>query len=361
MSSGQFYPEPADVIVFKPSDGLDPFFISWALAGHRTFLQGGAKHQRYKCAGCLVCPEGCTFTARPHTRSHEVKCCGNVRQHGGRQLPLTLQPCKVEFHYKLDFSSGIVELKVTGEGHPHSKPPPKGPGPAAVAELSAAIRAGGKKPSPTAMLMGSQGMQADTGAQDVGRLQRKIAELYKDRYGFDLSVVGLGRQNFGEPFVRDVRIAFGEQACAETNFEFVYLQLDGQRDLVKDLASPEGVLTSKYFYADVIYNFGSTYRLTIMGDSLESGKGVTLAVVFMTRLHTRAYARAFFTFFKQNPELWTAIDTRLELLFCCVVVDFSDSQRNGFILAIQQLWEENCTTPFFDSLPKMTTRGFMQI
>jgi hypothetical protein len=183
------------------------------------------------------------------------------------------------------------------------------------------------------LLSTSQGMQADQGAQDVGRLHRKIAELYKERYG-DLSVVGLGHQDFGEPFVRDVRIAFGEQACAETNFEFVYLQLDGQRELVKDLASSEGVLTSKYFYADVTYNFGRTYRLTIMGDSLESGKGVTLAVVFMTRLHTRAYARAFYTFLKQNPELWTAIDTKLELLFCCVVVDFSDSQRKGFILAI---------------------------
>ena len=37
------------------------------------------------------------------------------------------------------------------------------------------------------------------------------------------------------------------------------------------------------------------------------------------------------------------------LNFHCVVVDFSDSQRNGFISAVRKLWHKNCSTPFNES------------
>jgi hypothetical protein len=347
LSGGQFYPQLGEHFLFKPCAGVDPFFISWALNGHRTRIEGGAKHQHYKCAGCLICSESCGFTARPRTRSTKEQYCGNVRKHGGRNVVLTLQTCQVEFHYKIDLTSRDVDLQVTGPAnHQHAKPPPKGPGPVAVAAITAAIQAGGKRPSATAMLINSQNLQTDAGAQDVIRLQRRITELYKEHYGDDLGIHGLSKQNFGEPFVRDIRIPYGDPSCADTNFEFVFLQLESQIQLARDLGSSLGMLTSKYMYADVTYSFGCTYRLTIMTDSLESGKGITLAVILMTRLHTSAYARAFYTFLKTNPQLWRVEDFKLELLFSCVVVDFSDSQKNGFVMAVKQLWQEHCRAEF---------------
>ena len=250
------------------------------------------------------------------------------------------------FEYLHDFASGDVTLHVRGDqDHQHSKPPPKRPGPISMALIAAAVQSGGKKPTPVGLLV-SQSLGDDLGAQDTGKLQRLIAEMYKGRYGEDLTAAGLFKQEFGEPFVRDVAIAHGEAECPDTNFDFVFLQLDGQIELTKDLASLDGLLTSKYLYADVTYAFGSMYRLTIMTDSLESGKGVTLCVILLTRLHTGAYKRAFYTFLKKNPALWMVQDGMLVLMFCCIVVDFSDSQKNGFVAAIEKLWMELSLGPF---------------
>jgi hypothetical protein len=97
LSGGQFYPQLGEHFLFKPCASVDPFFISWALNGHRTRIESGAKHQHYKCAGCLICSESCGFTARPRTCSAKEQYCGNVRKHGGRNVVVILQTCQVEF------------------------------------------------------------------------------------------------------------------------------------------------------------------------------------------------------------------------------------------------------------------------
>ncbi len=217
LDEGQFYPRLGDVHVFKASqsnnENFDPFFISWALRDHRTSLQSGAKVYRYKCAGCMVCTVvGCPFTARPRTRDSASQLCGNLSFHSGKNdVPLQLQVCDVEFRYSTDFSSGDVTLTVSGtRDHAHERPPPKHPGPAAMAVLSNAVKAG-KRPTATGLMISSSELQSDRGSQDAKQIQRIITELYRGRYGDDLSAAGLFGQHFEEPFVREVRVAYGEK------------------------------------------------------------------------------------------------------------------------------------------------------
>jgi hypothetical protein len=354
LAQGQFYPEPGDNATFKPSEGLDPFFMSWALTGHRTFIQKGTKAHRYQCAGCVTCSQLCGYVVRPRTRGNDAQFCGNTKHHRGENVPLVHQPCQVHFEYRVNLMSGGVDMQCSSEGnagHSHLKPPPKSVGLSSAMDINAMLKGSGKRPTATQILLSSEATQSDQGAQDTRRLQRKISELYSQRYGQDLSITGLRYQEFTEPIVRDVRVSFGDGSCPETNFDFVFLQLDGQHALTKDLGSSHGSLTSKYLYADVTYKFGTTYRMTIMTDSLESGKGVKLAVVLLTRLHSEAYARVFYQFLKLNPALWSVVDHKLVQNFCCLVVDFSDSQQNGFLMAVQKLWVKQCpsSSPFTPS------------
>ena len=89
-----------------------------------------------------------------------------------------------------------------------------------------------------------------------------------------------------------------------------------------------------------------------MTDSLVSGKGVTLCVVLITRLHTEAYCLVFYTFLRTNTALWEVRDDELHFNWCCVCVDFSDSQRNGFLKAVEMLWKSVCRAPFTAAVKK---------
>jgi hypothetical protein len=83
-----------------------------------------------------------------------------------------------------------------------------------------------------------------------------------------------------------------------------------------------------------------------MTQSRESGKGVVLAIIFVTRLHAPAHKRIFLTFLRHNPSLWTSVSGSLVLRFESYLVDFSDSQRSGFLQAIDCLWRDTCSQEF---------------
>jgi hypothetical protein len=88
------------------------------------------------------------------------------------------------------------------------------------------------------------------------------------------------------------------------------------------------------------------YKMAIMTQSRESGKGAVLAMIFVTRLHASAYKRIFLAFFAHNPSLWSVTDGTLQLLFEACLVDFSDSQRSGFLQAVEALWRQKFSGDF---------------
>ena len=104
-------------------------------------------------------------------------------------------------------------------------------------------------------------------------------------------------------------------------------------------------LTTDFLYADVTYQFSTMYKMPIMTQSRESGKGVVLAIIFVMRLHAAAFKRIFLTFL-HNPSLWTLVSGSLVLRFESCLVDFSDSQRSGYLQAIKCLWRDTCSQEF---------------
>jgi hypothetical protein len=353
-----FYPggfDPAITEVHILPDGQRSDQIGWALTSHhtRTSFAEGCKIRHVSCAGCLVCPDPvCPFIARPFSRGVATKVCGNIAHHDGHPPQLTLQKCTAKFSYSTNLASGIVTLTATGH-LPHARPPPKRPCEATMAVIHQQMIVSGKKPSSSQLLMSSPAVSQDAGAQDATRLQRQVNRMFKDMYGCDLGMTGLGHLStlLEHPFVRETQVAFG--TSSGTNFDFIYCQLDEQIRLAAQVANAHKnsqSTTTNFLYADVEYMFGTMYKMAIMTQSLESGKGVVLAIIFVTRLHAAAYQRIFLAFFHNNPSLWTVIGGELAFQFEACLVDFSDSQRSGFLQAVEALWREKFAGDFSAAL-----------
>jgi len=358
----QFYPggqnsAAPEVHVIRPEDGVNPFFIGWALTEHRTsnMFSAGCKIRTVTCAGCLVCPHpDCAFTARPFSRSTASKTCGNVGLHGREVPQLTLQPCEAKFTYSTNYETGNVTLTATSH-LPHERPPPKGPCPATMALIRAQMELSGKKSSSSQLLKNTGPIAQDAGAQDAIRLQRKISTMFSSMYGSDLGIGGLSVLGniLGGPFVRETQVAFGTEP--DDNFDFIHCQLPEQIELTGEVAKAHNGSHSKttsYLYGDVTYQFSTMYKMSMMTQSTESGKGVTLAEQLVSRLHSGAYKRMFLTFLKKNPLLWNVVNGNLVLLFDACLVDFSDSQRRGFIEAVEALWRLVCTNPWTEAVKR---------
>jgi RecQ family ATP-dependent DNA helicase len=355
----QFYPggvHPAATEVHVLPSGSRADNIGWALKSHRTRTEfaTGSNIRTVACAGCLVCPvSSCPYKARPNSKGVSQKSCGNVAMHGRNPPQLILQECSAKFVYSTDISTGIVTLTATCHSS-HDRPPPKGPSPATLAMIQQRMAVTGQKPSSYQMLKDSAAVSQDPGAQDASQLQRHINAVFKTMYGADLGMSGL--QNLSKilsvPFVREAQLAFGESP--DTNFDFIYCQLEEQVALTANVAdaynqSPSAK-TSCILYADVTYQFSTMYKMAIMTQSRESGKGVTLAIILVTRLHALAYKRIFLAFFIQNPSLWSVAGGTLQLLFEACLVDFSDSQRSGFLQAVEALWRQKFSGDFTAAL-----------
>jgi hypothetical protein len=75
-----------------------------------------------------------------------------------------------------------------------------------------------------------------------------------------------------------------------------------------------------------------------MTESMVTGRGAVCAFILISRLHTEAYALAFYHFFLENPSTWSIDDeNQVIVLNFVMVVDHADSQRKGFIEAIRML------------------------
>ena len=200
------------------------------------------------------------------------------------------------------------------------------------------------------MMKDSSALSQDAGAQDAVQLQRYINSVFKNFYGSDLGMSGLHNLSklLSGPFVRETQVAFGE--TPDTNFDFIYCQLDEQVALTAEVANAyKGSQSAKagcFLFADVTYQFSSMYKMSIMTQSRESGKGLVLAMMFVTRLHASAYKRIFLAFLLHNPSLWSLADDTLQLLFEACLVDFSDSQRSGFLQAVEALWRQKFSGDF---------------
>ena len=78
--------------------------------------------------------------------------------------------------------------------------------------------------------------------------------------------------------------------------------------------------------------------MTFLTESLITGRGAVVAFFLMTRLHTEAYAAAFYGFLDQNRSTWYICKEKMCIVLLFVMVlDHADSQRKGFIEAVRML------------------------
>jgi hypothetical protein len=125
------------------------------------------------------------------------------------------------------------------------------------------------------------------------------------------------------------------------DFQLVFCQLEEQKVLAAEVSKAHAGQRSKataFFFEDVTYAYSDHFAMTIMTESLITGRGAVVAFVLMTRLHTEAYAKAFYTFLDQNESVWHVNREKqcVELHFV-LVVDHADSQRKGFVEAVRML------------------------
>ena len=116
---------------------------------------------------------------------------------------------------------------------------------------------------------------------------------------------------------------------------------DEHKVLVAEVAkahSGQQSKTTSFFFEDVTYAYSDHYAMSFLTESLVTGRGAVAAFVLITRLHTEAYAFAFYTFMTENACLYY-IDPakRIIVLMFVLVVDHADSQRKGFIEAVKML------------------------
>lgn len=140
------------------------------------------------------------------------------------------------------------------------------------------------------------------------------------------------------PWVRFVQPA---GTAAMGDFQLVFCQLEEQKVLAFEVSKAHAGQRSKttaFFFEDVTYAYSDHFAMTIMTESLVTGRGAVVAFVLMTRLHTEAYAKAFYTFLDQNECVWHVNREKqcIELHFV-LVVDHADSQRKGFVEAVRML------------------------
>ena len=247
--------------------------------------------------------------------------------------------------------------------HDHGIPPPNRVGPETLKHLAQIVKDGDARPTATSLQLSSQTVQADSGSSEARRLGREIAAAYATVYGADLGIGGLNdiRKVIGDaPFVRNVQV--GNADDGYTNV--VFCQLTEQQNLVASIAeaftneseanaSHCVTPTTASLFCDVTYKFSTYYKMTFMTESNVTGKGITVAFVLVTNLTSAAYMRMFYLFFTKNPSIYRRdFEAKvIELLFDVCIVDFADSQRKGFIHAVQMLHQEafGTSAPFDES------------
>ncbi len=357
---GQFYPGTVDAkYMDKPPcngssdnnfefDADNPYatFNSFAKQNLRGTVTAFRTTKRYKCLGVFVCTEPtCHFLYRPritsmrkHSHSVQAPMCGNSGFHGGRDVSMVHVKCSVIFQYSLDRATNRTTLTVENFPHAHALPPPNQLAPSTKDEISSSIRSG-SQPSAFRFAANSN----DPAALDPRRLQHQFRSLFHDTFGSDLGIGGLGTLatlTSGKEWVRFAQ----PLGTTEGSFQLVFCQLTEQQELCTNVSQAfegEDSETTAYVYTDVTYAYSDHYAQSFLTESQITGRGAVLAFCLLTRLTADAYGCSFLQFLRLNRRLWTIKNGILILKFY-LIVDFSDSQRKGFLAAVKALHEMHC-------------------
>lgn len=324
----------------------NPFIKFNSFAKQQQASSDTSNTRKYKCLGCFVCPDPqCRYSAAPGIRFMRTAASSRAAMFcplhgvGNTNFELTHQPCTVEFAYVTDVNDSVV-LTVTGGPHRHRLPPPTQLAPSTMKYIRDRITDASNGGRTTAMHV-QQKSQGDEGSRDQRRVAHAISKTIADVFGKDLGIAGLQKV---EEFVKKPWVRWAQPLGTQMgDFQMVLCQLEEQKILTAEVSKAHSGLTAKttaFFFEDVTYAFADHYALTIMTESLVTGRGAVVAFILITRLHTGAYAMAFFQFMELNPSTWR-IDTETQtiLLQFVMVVDHADSQRKGFIEAVRMLHE----------------------
>ena len=258
--------------------------------------------------------------------------------HGSTTVTLLHQPCSVVFEYCTQ-STGDVMLTVRGGPHRHTLPPPTRLAPSTLTHIRALISQ--STDGRTGSLQVQQRSQGDERARDQRCVAHAISKTITDIFGKELGIAGLPKvaELTKDPWVRWAQPA----GTSAGDFQMVLCQLNAQKSLAAEVSKAyvgTKAKTSAFFFEDVTYAYSDHYAMTIMTESLVTGRGVVVSFILMTRLHTAAYAMAFYQFMQQNPSTWKIDhDAQIIRVLFVLVVDHADSQRNGFMEAVRMLHE----------------------
>ncbi len=358
---GQFYPGTTHNPTSPPVHGStanrfifdrsDPYaaFNSYAKQQLRGSISAFSQIRRFKCLGVFICSDSkCGFLMRPRIAAMRHKrepliFCNNVGLHQQKSVRMIHVKCPVIFHYTLNLATNYTNLEVQDAPHMHALPPPNKLAPTTLVELSKMVKEGTQL---STMRFASNSQ--DPAAMAPRRLTHEHKKLFHDTFGSDLGIGGLSSLNKltgGKPWVRFAQ----PTGTSEGDFQLVFCQLPEQQKLCSSVAcayKETDSETTPYVYTDVTYAYSESYAQSFVTDSLRTGRGVVIAFCLMTRLTFEAYEASFFQFLKLNPDLWIVQGGTIILRFY-LIVDFADSQRKGFIAAIQRLHEIHCrSTPW---------------